>query len=98
MPRPKTKNATIGSEYTIEPVKPGWTSQLSPGSCEFCEIPVLYSAFGIRRTMAFRGIREGWFKSVLLRKPGAKSGKRLIFLPSVRAWLMEQMENGEGSL
>lgn len=83
------KKGSLVSEHTTEPVKPGWTAQVSP---EFCEIPALYPAFGIRRTMAFRGIKEGWFKSVLLRQPGNTSGKRLVHVDSVRKWLKSKME------
>lgn len=86
--KPKIKNPAV-SEFTTETLKQGWTSQISP---EFCEVPALYSAFGIRRTMAFRGIKEKWFKSVLLRQPGNTSGKRLVHVESVRQWLKSQME------
>lgn len=67
---------------TIEPV------QVGP---EFCEVDMLYPLFGIRRTMTYRGLKEGWFKSVLIRQPGNKSGKRLIYVESVRQWLLSKM-------
>lgn len=67
---------------TIDPIEVG---------PEFCEVDTLRKLFGIRRTMAHQGIREGWFKSVLLRKPGNKSGKRLVYVESVRQWLFSEM-------
>jgi len=74
---------------TAAPIEPGESGSSGP---EFGEVDLVYKIYGLRRTMTFQGIREGWFKSVLLRKPGNRSGKRLVYLPSVKAWLLSQME------
>lgn len=47
--------------------------------------------FGIKRGLAYQGIKEGWFKSVCLRKPGAANGVRLVHVQSVRDWLNKQL-------
>jgi len=83
----KTKN--VDSNLTQEPIASGWNTKVAP---EFCEVGMLFPLLGIRRTMAFQGIREGWFKSVLIRKKGNRSGKRLVHIESARAWLHQQME------
>lgn len=89
---PKQTSATDPG-FTIEPVRASSPSQIT--GLEFCEVPDLDTMFRIKRTKAFEGIKEGYFKSVLLRRPGGKSGKRLVHVESVRRWLMSQMESGK---
>jgi hypothetical protein len=80
---------TTNGSKTVLPIQQGCLTQAQP---EFLEIPDLFTLYRIRRTMAFKGIREGWFKSVLLRQKGNKSGKRLVHAESVREWLLKQMD------
>jgi hypothetical protein len=48
--------------------------------------------FGIKRGILYRKIADGTIQSISLREPGKKYGCRLVFLPSVRAWLNSLME------
>lgn len=89
---PKQTTATDHG-FTTEPVRASSPSQTTVP--EFCEIPDLFTLFRIRRTKAFEGIKNGSFKSVLVRRPGNKSGKRLVYTDSVRRWLLSQMEGGK---
>lgn len=66
-----------------------WDSPILP---EFIEVSDVQRIFGLRRTYTFDLIRRGKIKSILLRRPGNTSGKRLVFAPSVKAFLMSQME------
>lgn len=50
--------------------------------------------FGPSRGWFYKGIREGWFKSVLLRQPGAKNGLRLVHVASVRDFLSSRLTEG----
>lgn len=88
------------ANLTSAPIEPG-----ASGSClnineraaaaallpEFARVPDLEPLFGLKRGIAYQGIKEGWFKSVCLRKPGAKTGVRLVHVASVRAWLNAQL-------
>ena len=80
--------ASVSRLATISPIE-GSATGSAP---EFGEIADVQRLYGLRRTTTFNLIREGQIKSVLLRKPGNKSGKRLVYLPSVREWLLKQME------
>lgn len=64
---------------------------VSPVSdAEFTDLPGLYSRFGIKRSLAYNLLDAGCIKSVSLRRGGAKYGKRLIDVASVRAFLKLQ--------
>ncbi len=76
-------------EMTTAPVQAGGPANVDP---EFVRVPQLYPRAGIKRGLAYRKIRDGTFKSVLLREPGNKSGCRLVFWPSVRQYLHRLME------
>jgi len=76
----------------MAPVRAGRCAELSP---EFASIDDACRLFGLGRTKLFSYIRDGRIKSVLLREPGKTTGRRLIYLQSVRDFLMEQMEGGE---
>ncbi len=69
---------------TAAPIRPGSLANRDP---EFVRVPQLYLLAGIKRGLAYRKIRDGTFKSVLLREPGNVSGCRLVFWPSVKAYL-----------
>lgn len=58
---------------------------------EFMEVRDVQRLFGLRRTMTFNLIRLGQIKSVLLRQPGAKAGKRLVYGRSVQEFLLRAM-------
>jgi predicted DNA-binding transcriptional regulator AlpA len=73
---------------TIEPVKPGTFSSDEP---EFIRVPDVQRRAGIKRGVCYRRIRDGTFKSVLMREPGNRLGVRLIYWPSVRAYLHQLM-------
>jgi hypothetical protein len=62
---------------------------------EFVRVPQLYPLAGIKRGLAYRKINDGTFKSVLMRESGNKQGIRLVYLPSVRAYLHELMAEQE---
>jgi hypothetical protein len=72
------------NETTFAPVKAGDLANRDP---EFVRVPQLYPLAGIKRGLAYRKIRDGTFRSVLLREPGNVSGCRLVFWPSVKAYL-----------
>lgn len=48
---------------------------------------------GVSRSTIYEGIKHGWFKSRLLRKPGNVSGRRLIHRQSFIEWLESMPEN-----
>ena len=73
---------------TVEPVKPGTFSSDEP---EFIRVPDVQRRAGIKRGICYRKIGDGTFKSVLLREPGNRLGVRLIYWPSVRAYLHQLM-------
>jgi hypothetical protein len=54
---------------------------------EWSDIRGLERLFGIRETHAYELIRAGAFKSILIRKPNKRRGKRLVNLSSVREYL-----------
>jgi hypothetical protein len=62
-------------------------------------VPQLFPRAGIKRGIAYRKINDGTFKSVLLREPGNRQGVRLVYWPSVKAYLhrlmAEQQAQGE---
>lgn len=69
---------------TTEKVIPGGPSSADP---EFVRVPDVERRAGIKRGLCYRKIRDGTFRSVLVREPGNKSGVRLVFWPSVRNYL-----------
>jgi hypothetical protein len=80
---------------TAQPIRPG---DFLDGEPEFIRVPQLYARAGLRRGVAYRRIMDGTSRSVLLREPGNKQGIRLIFWPSVRAYLhrlMAEQQAGE---
>lgn len=69
---------------TSAPVEPANVANREP---EFVRVPQLTSLAGIKRGLTYRKIADGTFKSVLMREPGNKSGIRLVYWPSVKAYL-----------
>ena len=76
------------ADFTTQPVEanrgvdPEWT-----------DIPGLKRIFSIGRSSAYTHIENGDFKSKVLRRKGCIKGKRLIFVPSVRAYIASQTDD-----
>jgi hypothetical protein len=85
----KTTKRTVDATTTTAPVEPGVV-----GSPEFGRIPDVQRTFGLKRGYLYLLINEGKIKSVCLRKPGAKTGVRLIHLQSVRDYLNANLDGG----
>jgi hypothetical protein len=62
----------------------GDCSNLPPEFGRWQDVRRLY---GIKRGYLYTKIQDGTIESISLREPGKKFGCRLIYLPSVRAWL-----------
>jgi hypothetical protein len=82
-------NLTRNQNLTTQPVQAGDCSHLSP---EFGRVPDVQRLFGIKRGILYRWISEKRVKTFLIREPGNQQGIRIIYLQSVRAYLMSQME------
>lgn len=54
---------------------------------EYADIPGIYTIFGLKRSLLYSLMKEGRVKSISLKERGEKSGKRLIEVASVRAFL-----------
>ena len=83
-------NATAGAK-TAAPIEPGASGSIP---VEFVRIPDLERLLGVKRGMAYFLIKEQKIRSCCLRKPGAKTGVRLVHLQSVRDYLNRFMEGG----
>jgi hypothetical protein len=79
----------VTANKTTAAIESGETSQLLP---EFGRIGDVERLFALKRGILYQLIAARKVKSVCLRKPGAKTGVRLVNLSSVRAFLSEQME------
>ncbi len=86
-----TPARTTGAGTTVAPIAPGDCGAALP---EFGRLADVQRLFGLKRGFTYELINSGKIKSVCLRKPGAKTGCRLIHLQSVRDYLMAQMEGG----
>src|SRR6185436_14604793 len=80
----------------MKKLKRGTTALIAPGAFqdnepEFVRVPDVQRRAGIKRGICYRKIADGTFKSVLLREPGNKAGVRLVFWPSVKAYLLKLM-------
>jgi len=83
------KRATAGANLTAAPIEPGASGSILP---EFGRVPDIERIYGLKRGLCYSLIAGGQIKSVCIRKPGAKTGVRLVQLESVRAFLNSQME------
>jgi hypothetical protein len=70
----------IVPERTTNPIQEG---QLPPGLPEFVRTKAASCYTGLSRGKIYEGIKEGWVRSVSLRKKGQKFSVRLIHLPSL---------------
>lgn len=82
------KRGATTAKKTEAPVEASDTLQVLP---EFGRIPDVERLFGLKRGVLYQLIGANKVKSVCLRKPGAKTGVRLVHLASVRAFLHEQL-------
>ena len=83
---------TAGAEKTAAPISPGDCGATIP---EFGRVPDAQRLFGLKRGFLYGLINAGLIKSVCLRKPGAKTGCRLIHLQSVRDYLTAHLNGGD---
>jgi hypothetical protein len=63
------------------------TSVLVGPLSEWTDFHGLQLLFGIRRSYAYHLVDEGLIKSVSLKQPGEKRGKRLFHVASIRRYL-----------
>jgi hypothetical protein len=61
---------------------------------EFGDSKVVKKMFGLSRAHCYRLSAEGKIRSASLRERGKTRGRRLWFLPSIRAFLIANMEGG----
>lgn len=71
-------------------------ARVNPGA-EWCRIPKTGETLeGLYRTQLFALIKTGAIKSAAIKQPGAaRTGMRLIHLPSLRQWIANHAEGGE---
>jgi hypothetical protein len=82
------RGAGFAQRITAE-IKPGDTAQVLP---EFGRIADVERIYGLKRGITYSLIHAGKLKSVCLRKPGAKTGVRLVHLASVRTFLEANLQ------
>jgi hypothetical protein len=78
-----------GARFTTAPIHEG---HLSQGLPEFCRIKTATAHTGLSRSGLYQGMKDGWVRSVSLRKKGQKFAVRLIHLPSLVEHLHSLME------
>lgn len=93
MKRQCTHTRTASANTTTAPITPGDGGANLP---EFGRCDDVRKLFGLKRGYTYQLINAGKIKSVCLRKPGAKTGCRLIHLQSVRDFLLKQLDDGNG--
>jgi hypothetical protein len=79
---------------TVAVVQSGGVTQAEP---EFIQIPDAVRFSGIGRTSLYKEISAGRIKSINLRRPGTARGRRLVHLPSLRAYLLSFSEHKEAA-
>ena len=89
----KTMTRAAGAETTAATIAPAACGGALP---EFGRMADVQRLFGLKRGFCYQLINSGKIKSVCLRKPGARTGCRLIHLQSVRDFLMKQMIGRSG--
>lgn len=88
MPTPTNPNASAGALHTTATIEPGESGSIA---AEFVRVPDCERLFGLKRGLIYTLIKDGVIPSVCLRKPGAKTGVRLIHAQGVRDWLKSQL-------
>ena len=84
MLRPLTTGERSHQSFTSVPIEPGECGSSLP---EFGRIPDVERLFGLKRGILYQLLSSGKIKSVCLRRKGARTGVRLVHLPSVREFL-----------
>ena len=84
------KNRKAVTELTTAPVERGQIS-----APEFCRPADCRHLFGLSRTFAYQLINAGKIKSVCLRKPGARTGIRLLHVASIRDFLNRELAKAD---
>ena len=71
-------------------------ARVNPGA-EWCRIPKTGETLeGLFRSQLFALIKNGAVKTAAIKQPGAaRTGMRLIHLPSLRQWIANHAEGGE---
>ena len=77
------------AHLTSQPIEPGDIGSILP---EFGRIADVERMFGVKRGILYRLIQAKKIKSCCIRKPGAKTGVRLVHLASVRELLTSNLE------
>ena len=80
------------SQSTTNAPNVGGVESLEP---EFFGVEEACRWSNIGRTNIFALIKAGRIRSVNLRQPGRAKGRRLIHVPSLRAYLLAHAEGGE---
>jgi hypothetical protein len=62
---------------------------------EFTDFLGLQQLFGIRRSLAYHLEEEGLLRSISLKKPGEKRGKRLWHVPTARRYCNSLLAAGQ---
>ena len=57
---------------------------------EYVDVSAVYYGWGIKKSLVYQLLKEGRIQSVSLRRDDGKSGKRLINVASLRAFLKSQ--------
>jgi len=76
-------------QLTAEPIASAKVATLEP---EFCRPADCRSVFGLSRTFIYGLLKSGQIKSICLRRPGARTGIRLLHVASIRDYLTSQLE------
>ena len=90
-------NKRTAGAFTAAPIKPGdggfhvGDQSLEP---EFLRVHDVQRVFGLKRGHVYALIAAGLVKSVCLRKPGAKTGVRLVHVESLRLHLYAHIQGG----
>jgi len=88
MDTPNNTKRTAGAQFTAAPIEPSTSGSIAP---EFVRVPDCERLFGLKRGLLYALINDGAIKSVCLRKPGARTGVRLVSYQSVRDYLNRQL-------
>jgi hypothetical protein len=67
--------------------RPARVAPLRPEYGDYADLRVV---FGVRKSLAYKHVLTGDFKTVEIREPGKSRGKRLICFDSVRRFLAKQ--------
>jgi len=87
--RQRVEEAAASAGLTTRDPAAGAIAGLEP---EFVRVGDLRTLAGLKRGYAYLKIKDGTFRSITLREPGKKFGVRLVFWPSVKAWLHGLLE------